>query len=117
MEDPSADRLDLLRELCIALTGDLDRRGLLEAVANGTRRLLGAPLAAALSWDAARAEPVLEAVARDETVAPLARALRVEAVAAVPLLGNGEAHGVALVAVRRRLGPDDLRLLEIYGTQ
>src|SRR5262249_58236157 len=113
------------------------------AAAKGSGWLRGAPLAGALSGDAARAEPVLEAVARDETVAPLlpgpelvawvtplfaqsaaatvhdlagplARTLRVEAVAPLAPLRHAQAPGVAPLPVPRRLGPAPLPPLPIH---
>jgi len=147
----TADRVALLHEVSLPLTVDLDRRWLLDAVVRGARRLLDVPIAATLSWDAMRGEPLVEAIDSDETVAPLlagpdlaawvtpafnqrataaegellakprppplARTLRLDAVAAVPLVGSGVAHGVVFVARRSggAFAPDDLRLLEIFA--
>jgi GAF domain-containing protein len=65
----SASRLGVLQEVLHALSPDLDQRRLHEGAVAGARRLLGVPLAAALSWDPGRGELVVEAVSSDDAAA------------------------------------------------
>jgi GAF domain-containing protein len=57
----SVDRLAVLSEIALTLSGELDRRRLYEGIVQGARRLLAVPIAVAFSWDPGRSELTTEA--------------------------------------------------------
>lgn len=108
--DAARPQLATLHEIALALSAELEPRRLYEGIVHGARRLLGAAVAGAASWDPGTEQLVLEASAGSDT--PLGAAAPAEAPVCVgrafterrtvvveDLAAEPRAHGAA-----RRLG-------------
>ncbi len=143
----SAERLAVLHATAVELTAELDRPRLYQAVVEGAARLVGAGLAVALSWDAARRELVVEASTGAELVsaaemavyggpafasrttihlddldehpraASLARRLGVGAAAALPIPSPGDGAPLGALCVALERGQPPLTIDDLRALE